>query len=270
MEFNWESKNYRDLVDQYLGHRNKRRPRGAVQALAKAVGCHSTFIAQVLKERAQFSAEQGFEVCQFFQFNPDQQDYFLLLLARDRAANLKLKYYYQKKLDNLLEQQRDLKPAESSGLNTSGAYEAEYFGNWAYQTVHALTQITRTQTIAAIAKVVKLSHEDVKDVLKRLEIMGLVKYEKSTWQSTLNSLHLAKESRFIRQLHTTWKAKLISDIQTGAISEGTRFSGLVTVTEKDYQRIRNILVAAIGTIRKTVEASTSEEACILSIDCYKI
>lgn len=270
MEFNWDAKSYRELVDFQLGYRKERRPRGAIKALAEKLRCHPTFIAQVLKERAEFSAEQGFEFCQYFQFTLEQQDFFLTLLARDRAANTKLKEYYQKRIDTLIEAQRDLKPQKNQPEMQIGSFEAEYFGNWAYQAIHALTQIPRCQSSTAIAKAVKLPNEEVNEILKRLEVMGLVKYEKSSWQSTLDSLHLSKESPFIRYLHSTWKAKLLSDIQNGAVTEGTRFSGLITVSEKDYQRIRGILVGAITSIRKTVEASSSEEAYVLSIDCYKM
>jgi uncharacterized protein (TIGR02147 family) len=270
MDFDWTSDSYREVVNRCLGYREKRRPRGVIKSLADALRCHPTFIAQVLKERADFSPEQGYEICQHFSFSNEQREFFLTLLMRDRAGTAALKEHYHKKLIHILEVRRDLRPDSPLNVRQSGSFELEYFGNWIYQTVHALTQIQRFQTVTEIAKALALSTVEVKAILDRLEAMGLVKKDKSAWKSTLNSLHLAKDSHCIRYLHSTWKTKLLADLQRRSTMEGTRYSGLITVTEKDYHKVRDVLVNAIKDIRKIVEASSSEGAYVLSLDCYEI
>lgn len=68
----------------------------------------------------------------------------------------------------------------------------------------------------------------------------------------------------------SWKSKLLSDLQNTLEMEGTRYTGVITVSDKDYQKIRDILVKALGEIRQTVENSVPEGAHLLSIDCYKM
>ncbi len=270
MDVNWAAESYREVVNECLGYRRQRRPRGVIKKLADSLRCHPTFIAQVLNERADFSPEQGFELCRHFLFSSEEQEFFLTLLMRDRAGTVALKGHYQQRLNQILEAKRDLKPRTQVEEGRSGSFEAEYFGNWIYQAVHALTQIQRFQSAAGISKALGLSVGEVRAVLKRLETMGLVEGGKSSWKSTLNSLHLSKDSHFIRNLHSTWKVKMLADLQNRTAIEGTKYSGLITVTEKDYHKVRDVLVKAISDVRKIVEASASEGAYIVSLDCYKI
>lgn len=270
MDLDWTASSYREIINDCLGYRNKRRPRGVIKKLADSLRCHSTFIAQVLNGRADFSAEQGLEISRHFAFSPDQQEFFLTLLLRDRSGTKTLKEYYQKKLDYIHESRRDLKSKVQPKEDLSGAFEAEYFGNWIYQAAHALTQVDRYQSAAALSKVLGRSIEEIGSILLRLQTMDLVKQHGTSWESTLTSLHLSKDSPFIRALHTGWKTKLLTDLQTATMLEGTHYSGVITVTSKDYERVRDVLVKSIADIRKVVEGSTSENAYVLSLDCYKM
>lgn len=269
MKFNWNAKNYREIVNDYLGFRQKRRPRGAIKRLAMQLSCHSTFISQVMTDRADFSPEQGIKICLYFQFNLAEQDYFLTLMARDRSGTVELRNYHQQRINKLLEKRRDLKPKKSVEESALMGFEGEYFGNWTYQAVHALTQIESYQTVSAISKVLNLSSIEVDEILNRLKLMKLVSFERTRWRSRLESVHLAKDSPYIRPLRVTWKTKLLADLQNNLDMEGTRYTGVITIAEEDYQRVRDILVRALEEIRESVEKSAPEQAHILSIDCYK-
>ncbi|OFZ31121.1 MAG: hypothetical protein A2622_00520 [Bdellovibrionales bacterium RIFCSPHIGHO2_01_FULL_40_29] len=270
MEFIWSAKSYREIINYGLGYRKERRPRGAVKQFAEYLRCHSTFISQVLNERAEFSPEQGIESCRYFQLKSDEQEFFLTLLARDRAGTPVLRDYYQNKIDELLEKHRDLGPKLQIKETTLDAFEGEYFSNWTYQATHALVQIERYRTANAIAEVLGLSSIEVMAILNRLKVMNLVTSERTGWRSLKDSIHLSKDSPYIRQLRVTWKTKLLSDLQSKIEMEGTRYTGVITVSDKDYQKIRDILIGALGEIRQTVEKSNPEEAHVLSIDCYKL
>jgi len=270
MEFNWNAKNYREIVNDYLGYRNKRRPRGVIKLLAAQLSCHSTFISQVMNDRIDFSLEQGIEVCRHFKFNYVEQEYFLTLLARDRSGTVVLRNYHQQRINELLEKRRDLKPKAPVKEITIDGFEGEYFSNWTYQAIHALTQIESFQTVGAMAKVLNLSSSEITSILNRLKMMNLVTTERTKWCSRVDSLHLAKDSPYIRPLRITWKTKLLADLQNKLEMEGTRYTGVITISDKDYQKVRDILVRALSDIRQTVEKSAPENAHILSIDCYKM
>jgi Domain of unknown function (DUF4423) len=270
MEFNWTAASYREIVNNSLGYRNSRRPRGIVKKLAAHLRCHSTFIAQVLSERAHFSFEQGLDVCGFFNFADDEREYFLTLLARDRAGTPALRKHHQHRLNELLEKQRDLKPKAALRDARSEGFEGEYFANWSYQAIHALTQIERYKTPTAIAEALQFSTVEVIAILNRLQAMSLVDSEKNKWTSLKDSLHLEKGSPHIRALRATWKAKILADLYNNKFMDGTRYAGIITVSDQDYQKVRDILIEALRKIRQLVEKSKPEAAHILSIDCYKM
>ena len=270
MEFNWAASEYRDVINEYLGYRSERRPRGAVKGLAESLRCHSTFIAQVLSGRAEFSLEQGIQICRHFQFSGEEEDFFLTMLMRDRASTKPLREYFQKKLDFTMELKKDLKAQVSPSQDLSAIFEAEYFGNWLYQTAHALLQIKKFQSPEALVAILGGDLKEIKSILNRLKVMGLVTQEGSAWKSTQASLHLSKDSPFIRSLHSTWKTKILSDLQTRVAPQGTRYSGIITINEKDFQKVRDILIRAIGDIRKVVVETEPENAYVLSMDCYEM
>jgi plasmid maintenance system antidote protein VapI len=269
MNFDWSSPDYISLVNRLLGIRNERRPRGAIKAFAEKLRCHPTFIAQVLKGRAHFSPEQALDVCEHFGFSVAQQDFFLNLVARDRAGTEKLKKIYQGKIDDLLEARRDLKPETGGTQKLGSPLEAEYFGNWMYQFIHAMIQIPGFQNPSSISKELSRPHSEIIAVLKRLKELGLARNSGSLWTSTLTSIHLPKTSEYSRYLHTTWKAKILSDLHSQTRLSGTHFSGVITGTEKDFQRVREILAGALKDIRKAVEPSPAENLYVLSMDCYR-
>ncbi|MDZ4662973.1 MAG: DUF4423 domain-containing protein [Pseudomonadota bacterium] len=269
MKFNWDASEYREIVNDYLGFKEKRRPRGAIKKFADHLRCHSTFIAQVLSERANFSLEQGLDAATYFGFSDEEKSFFLAMIMRDRAATVALKRHSQEKLNHILEAKRDLKPKTKVSTKIELS-EAEYYGNWIYQAIHAFTQIEQFQTAPAIAKALGTSLEEVISVLGRLKLMGLVTSEKISWKSTTNFLHLTKDSAFIRYMHTTWKTKILADMQNKSKLDGTRYSGLLTMSEKDYQKVRDVLAETIRNIRKIAETSVSDKVYIISFDCYKM
>lgn len=270
MEFAWDAESYRDIINSCLGYRQSRRPRGAIKKLADHLRCHPTFISQVLNTRAHLSLEQAFDLSDHFGFSDRERDFFIHMLIRDRAGKTSLRVFFQKKIDQLLEEKRDLRPQQQNLELLPSNYEAEYFGNWVYQVIHALTQLPAAHTPAQISKAIGLNAQDVTIILQRLENMRLVKKGKSGWQSTIDSLHLPKDSHLIRSLHTSWKVKILSDIQHNPKIDGTRYSGVITVSEKDSNTVRDILVEALSRIRKIVANSKAENAYTLSIDFYKL
>lgn len=269
MEFDWSAKGYRDIVNGFLGIVNERRPRGAIKALSEALECHSTFIALVLKGNADFSLEQAMKVCEHYRLSTQETEFFICLLQRDRAGTLPLKGFFQKQLNQLLENRMDIKKRLKSKELELSQKEVTYFNNWIYQAVHAATQIDG-QSSASISKFLKVPEDEVKSVLAHLESMALVQKEKSTWASTNNFLHLSKDSSLIRQLHLTWKTKILADLQSGQPFEGAHYSGAITLSESDYRKVREMLIESLSRIRSVTQKSTSEKVCILSMDCYEL
>jgi hypothetical protein len=103
----FEFKSYKPYLKYETEYGSARR--GQKSLLAKALHCQSAYLSQVLNGRAELSFEQAYRVCEFFKLGQDEQDYFLLLVQKDRAGIQDLKNYYQKKIDQLLEKRMDVK-----------------------------------------------------------------------------------------------------------------------------------------------------------------
>ena len=93
----WNFTDYRPYLVEKLGVEGSRT--GLRKKLAEAIGVHTTFVSQVLKEKGDFSLEQGEAVNSFLSHTQDEGEYFLLLLMKDRAGTRELKKRFQDKID---------------------------------------------------------------------------------------------------------------------------------------------------------------------------
>lgn len=267
MKFNWEAQGYRQIINEYLGFKEKRRPRGAIRKLADHLRCHTTFIAQALSGRANFSLEQGFEIGNYFGFSEEEKNFFLLLLMRDRAGTTKLRDYWQQRIEKALVARQDLKNVLSSRSPGLLNHELEYFGDWLYQAIHCYTQLPG-QTAVSIARNLSIPVKEAAAILLRLKEMELVTKEKSNWKSTKSFLHLPKSSRHVQALHLTWKTKLLCELQSKASLTSTHYSGALTIAKRDHTKVKEVLLRALKEIKEIAETSASEECHGLSIDFY--
>ncbi len=260
---------YREMIEIAVGFVKERRPRGSIQLLAKATGCHSTYIAQVLRKERDLSLEQGLALANAFGWSPDVKEYFLLLLQMGRAGNQELKKYFKNKITLFTEESLDLSPRDRAlkgGLESQ--YEAEYFGDHRYQLLHALCLLGKDLKTSELIKLTSLSEVDLDYILSRLELMNLVKLEKKIWKGTENFLHLSKASPAIHKLHETWLSRVISDLNK-IHDQNTRYSGLVLLSEEDIVLVREEIVKLINRVREIATKSKGGKISILSIHHYQ-
>ncbi len=271
-KFNWSSSNYRDLLNTYMGYRNSRRPRGAVSALAKRMGCHTTFIAQVMKGRANLSLEQGLRASEHFGWSNDESAFFLALISYERAGTVSLRNHFKAQLDQYRAKQTDLKSRLGVDQPAVKEHEFEYFGNWACQVVHALVFTGSQISIPKLASALNLDPESISYILDRLETMGLIQAvnKHGRWQTTQKFLHLSRESPAIRHLHLSWRGKVISDLQTQKLNEGLHYSSVMTISRSDFEKSRQILIQALQEIKEIASESQSEQPHVLCIDAYPL
>ncbi|MCK5074311.1 MAG: DUF4423 domain-containing protein [Bacteriovoracaceae bacterium] len=263
--------NYVSFVEKCLKGDGEKRPRGRVKGLADYIGCHSTFISQVLQKKANFNNEQGLKFCQFMGLSEDEVDFFFLLLARDRSGTADLNSYYQKKIDKIILGRQDLKKRWNiKGDDLNREHEMEYFSSWAYQAVHALIQIEKYNTPELVADILGLDEKFVFDILKRLQEFNLARKKNEKWQVCSNSLHLGKDSLMIRTLHTNWRLKTLSDMHSGIGKSGLHYSGVASMSKKAASEIREKYLNLISDIRDCVHDSTPQCLYYIGYDYYPL
>lgn len=86
----------RDRIEAFPGE-----GRGVRTQIARLLNCQSTFISQVLRDKAHFSPEHIPKLNRFFEHTDLESRYFLNLVMRDRAGSQDLRALHERELENL-------------------------------------------------------------------------------------------------------------------------------------------------------------------------
>lgn len=95
---------------KYLNESIKNRPkrgRGIKKALAEFLRCKTSLISAILSADRDFSLDQAISISDFFSLDPNERDFFIFLVGKERAATQQLKDYYDQKLDFLRQEHQE-------------------------------------------------------------------------------------------------------------------------------------------------------------------
>lgn len=264
----FEEDNYKEalkkLIENYTGEK-----RGLQTRLAVAIGCQQAYISRVLSDKADFNQEQAFAVSHFFDLDQLEKKYFFLLVNYNRAGTAELKKYYKYQIDEIISQKMTLSSRINKGITINDQIRSIYYSDWIYVAVHMLTSIADFQTVHSIATRLNYSQEKLLEVLNFLIESGLVKKERNLYKYIPGNLHLESNSPFIKNHHSNWRLKSIEDVSRGN-SKSLHYSSVVSCSERDFQKIQDLMVSTIKKIREIVKDSKDEKVFCYSLDGFSI
>lgn len=247
-----------ECLEQHKGNR------GFHAQLAKAAGMHPSYLSRILHESIHLTPDQAAGLCNFWNLDRDETNYFMNLVHLARAGTLALKKIIEVELKAIRIKHEDLGahlPAEKIDMQK----ENLYYSAWYYCAVHMLLTISHMQTEAAIAEKLNLPQAQVRKILESLENLELVKKSKNNWEPTKNNVHLANESWMAAIHHINWRTKITDRIQFRN-PEDLHYTGIHTLSRSDFKKIKNQLLEALVKVDKIVRPSAEEELCSLLID----
>lgn len=258
---------YRAVIKEFI--KNNKNIRGYHSNLAKAAGCSKSYLSQTLNSHIQLTADHAYGIASLWQLNEDETEYFLALIQYERASSLQLKKYYEKKMNKLKNKNQNLKRIIKSTENISNDLQMNYYSSWLYPSLHVLVSIPEFQTEQNISREMKLPIDHIHKLLIDLEQMGYIKKVDGKWLMTNKSIHAPEESLVCKFNHINWRQKTIINIQEKN-DGGIHYTGVHSVSKKDYEIIKNMLVEAIQNIRNIITPSPEEELVCLLCDFYPI
>lgn len=266
----FEATDYQSFISHCLRSGAEKAPKGAVKKLSSFVKCHPSYIAQIVRGKSHFSNEQALRFCDYFKLEQDETEFFIDMLNRDRAATQEMRAHFQNRLDRQTQERLNIKRRWKDRDYLNPKREQEYFGNWLFQAVHALTQIPSHRSEENIAKTLKITKEQTVNILEHLKRYGLVKQSDSRWKSIKDTLHLGKDSPTIKNFHTNWRVKTASDIMLDPSLRGLHFSSLVTLSRETAMKIERLILDCLEEARKQTLKSKSECLYALIADFYPL
>jgi uncharacterized protein (TIGR02147 family) len=263
----FEFSSYKDFLKALISENKEKR--GFQATLAKAASCQPSYLSQVLTVKSDLLPDQAIGIAEFLQLGDLESEFFLHLVGLGRASSPSLKKFLEKKLQQLKASNSKLKNRLSNSQPVSQEIEKFYYSSWMWTAIHIATSVTSLQTIKGLSERLSLPPTKVRECLETLEKHGLVKHENGKWTYAGGASHLPPESVMTELNHSHWRQRSVLDIQKNS-DESLHYTSVVSMSETDAVRLREVLIHTISQFRKISEPSPAEEVYCFSLDFNQI
>lgn len=144
----------------------------------------------------------------------------------------------------------------------------QYYSSWHWSLVHVLTSIPGYQSVKAISERLALPAAEVETILVKLQRWGSVRGEKGRWKFAGNEHHISKSNPLVTFHHSNWRQKAVLNSQRQN-PESVHFSVVQSVSQKDYNQVRELILETIGRAAKIAGPSTPEKVCVFNCDFFE-
>jgi uncharacterized protein (TIGR02147 family) len=264
----FEFKDYKKYVTQRV-HGMPKRGRGQWLKIAKSLDMHTTMVSQVFRGNFHLTPEQAQKLSAYFDFSDLETEYFMNLVLKARAGTRELRDYYSKKLRELKEKALKLSERLSYEKELTESDRALFYSSWLYSAASLLTSIPKFQSYDAITNYFDLPNQKISEVIDFLLRTGLCEREGDRIKMGVTSTHVGEESMLVARHHANWRQRNIQKVDT-LKREELMFTCPVTLSHKDFAKVREDIVQFIESFRKRIDPSPSEEMACLNIDWVRV
>ncbi len=176
----------------------------------------------------------------------------------------------QKQIQGILSEQSLLKNRVGVKSHLSEHDQLVYYSSWIFGAVHALVSVPGFQTAENIARHLGINVRQASDALEFLLNSGLLnKNNKGLLRVGKSQIHIGIDSPSVTKHHINWRLQAIRILEHQE-PKNLHYSSVVSVSVKDIEKIRGILIESIRTIKAVIKDSSEEEVRCFNIDLFEI
>jgi uncharacterized protein (TIGR02147 family) len=243
--------------------------RGVRRELAEFIGCQVAYVSHVLAGERHFNLEQVEAASRFFSLREDETEFLFLLLEHQRSGTNELRRNLSKRIEVKRGDYREIQKRIRVHTEISSLDQATYYSSWHYQAIHSLLTIAEFRTADRIASRLQIPSERVVQVLSFLIEKGLAKEAGGIYEPTAKEIHLPRTSPLISKLHGNWRVQSLQSLDRSN-ADDYHYSGLVTLSEVDMKKVREVMMKALANAVEIVKPSKEEKLCVLAMDFYEL
>lgn len=259
---------YKPFLMEFIASFPK-KGRGQALKLSKHLGVSSVVISQILKAERHMTHEQALSCSEFYGFDERATEYFLDMVAKDRAGTHKLSQYYLKKLKKIQSEESQVKSRIVQAQQLSEIETAQFYSNWFYSGIRLLSSIPEFKTVDDIASHLRLSRTKVREVVNFLIRLGLCVEDNGGITMGPSATYLDPTSAFANNHRRNWRTKAIEKM-TEPGSNDLFYTSPMSLSSADVKIIRKEILAFVGTVSKRVADSPCEVVACLNIDLFEL
>lgn len=255
---------YKDFVRARVQAMPK-RGHGQYLRIAKLLGVHTTMVTHIFKGDSHLSSEQALRLAEDFGLTELETDYLVELVHLARAGNVQSRAHYRKKLEALRTRALNLRERLHGKQVLDEKDQAIFYSSWVYSGIRLLTAVHELSSPEAIAEKTGLSVKAIAPVLEFLLGKGLLKEENGRYAVGETITYVSRDARASAQHHRNWRLKSVEQL-TEVPEDELVFTNPITVSRKDFLKIREEIVQLIERFQNIADPSPPEELCYLNID----
>lgn len=263
----FEFDDYRPYLTSRLGEAGKRT--GLRSQACKAVGCHSTYLSQVLGGKTELSLEYAEAFNRFFHHGTEEGNFFLLLLLKSRAGSAALRERFQGQIDGVRKDRSALRGRLKEADEVSTFDQDRFYSSWLYGALHVLSSLPRLKTKSQLAESLGASETKVSEALEFLQRIGLIVSGKHGYQVGPRHVHLNSDSHFINRHHANWRLHAVQSLEASS-PEDLHYSGAISLSKAAAQQIRADLLKTFKSSMALMRDSKEEVAYVYNYDFYRL
>lgn len=168
---------------------------------------------------------------------------------------------------NRLKRESEIIAKGASKKNVSEDFgKLSYYTNLDWMLIHYLTSIQRLRSVEKLAAYLKMDLKSVENILKELIQLGLVKKEGAHYNFQSGDEHLGENHPLLPIFHRLIREKAMTTRNDATVS--VNFSALQTVSTRDVEKLKDLLLKTIESFHKIARPSDPEELVAISIDYF--
>lgn len=263
----YQATNYQEFLKREFPKIGK--DRGKRKRLSEYLRCQTSFVSQVISGYAHFSVEHILSVSDFLALNPEEKEYLVLLLQRDRAGTKRLRDYFESKL----EKKRSKLHVINEHLKVKDVPESleqyVYYSSWMHSACHILCALPQFSTIDKLKQHIGGPAESFNQAIEFLEQSNFIEREGTKLKIKRTRVHLEPNSPMILKHHANWRFKAIESFEKTKRREDLHFTAIYGISKQDAKQIRLELLQQLKNIESTVIQSKEEAPYVFLLDFWE-
>ncbi|MFV8256327.1 DUF4423 domain-containing protein [Bdellovibrio bacteriovorus] len=245
--------------------------RGALTRLSEAANTQKSYLSACLNGKGQLSLDQAFGVAEYLNMSDYEQDYFYLLIDKEKAVTPALRRRLESKAKDMSREAFRLKNQQKDSVivTEQDSNIGFYYATWLATAIHTLTSVPQFQSIASLEKRLNLNKASVATIIGYLEKMELIKKSGDKYRWNSSNIHLEDSSVWISSHHTNWRARAMDNVQKND-REATHYSSIQSFSEEDFEKLKKKIAYFISDFNKVADPSEPEDAYCFNIDLFRV
>ncbi len=262
----FEYLSYRQYLKDHLESQGPKA--GLKKRAAEYLVVHTTFISQVVLDKADLSLDQGERMNGFLNHSDEEGNFFLDLIIFERASDPKLKKRFENKIKSKHAEHFQISKRLEKTKSLAAADEEKFYSSHIYGLLHVLASIPENRTRETLAAAIGVSSVVANEAINFLIRIGILQMVKNQIMPGEQHIHLSGQSKSIWRYHANWRLATLQHFGFGEESD-LHYSLAFSCSKQDATKLKESLMAQLKAMSKTIGTSKEENAYVYCFDFFK-